>query len=312
LFAGSVFAQEGKTKQPIFKVTSFSSSMGFAGAITSNTDADYYGLQKAVENPDLFVDVTGFDNSGSYYYGGIGMYGGYYGGYSSGSGNGSFVFNLGLTPYSKKLGKYRNNRELRISVGSNFGIRNTFSFTDNNSFVIDTLKSINGNGFVYADSVINTNYYYSLEFTNISFGLSYIFKTNMERRVHLYAGIGVNYAIALKSVVDVSVDTYKSVNYYNQNESPSTDDPYWYYGDYNGTYNSSYSTTNLTNPMQFVRFYIPVGLSLLLSKKESSFFNHVNLYTELNPGVELQIIGLDKTYANPYIGVAFIGINYHW
>jgi len=32
----------------------------------------------------------------------------------------------------------------------------------------------------------------------------------------------------------------------------------------------------------------------------------------MNPGVELQIIGDDKTYANPYFGVAFIGFNYHW
>ena len=129
LFAGSVFAQESKTKQPIFKVNSFSTSMGFSGATTSNTEADYYGLQKAVENPDLFVDITGFDNTGNYYYGGIGMHGRYYSGYSGGSGNGSFVFNLGLNPYSKKLGKFRTNRELRISVGSNFGTRNTFSFT---------------------------------------------------------------------------------------------------------------------------------------------------------------------------------------
>ena len=64
--------------------------------------------------------------------------------------------------------------------------------------------------------------------------------------------------------------------------------------------------------MQFVRVYLPIGLSIRLSKKTESFFNHVDLYTELNPGVEIQMLSSDKTYANPYIGFAFIGFNYHW
>jgi hypothetical protein len=305
-------SQDANSKKPLFKVSSFSSSIGFAGVITSNTTEDYYGLQKAVRNPSLFVDVSGFTNNSSINssYGFNGSF--YNSGY--GSGNGSAVFNLGLTPYSRKLGKYRENRELRISVGSNFGTRNTFDFYDNNTFRIDTFQSINGNGIVYADSAIYSNYRYSLNFTSINFGVSYLFKTDLKRRVHFYAGGGVNYGIALNSTVDVSENIYKSVIYYNQFENPSQNDNNFYYydGNNNGSYTFRNSSTSLIKPMQFVRFYIPVGLSLRLSNKETSFFNHVDLYTEMNPGVELQIVGFDKTYANPYFGIAFIGFKYHW
>jgi hypothetical protein len=312
LFIEYLNAQEVKSKQPCFKVTSFSSTIGFAGAMTSNTESDYYGLKGAVENPDLFVDVTGFSSNNNYYDHGSSHDYSYDG--NGGSGNGSFVFNLGLTPYSKKLGKYRDNRELRFSVGSNFGSRNTFNYYDNISFVIDTLQSISGGGGnVYADSNINNYYTYTLNFSSINFGLSYLFKTDVKRRVHFYAGVGVNYDIALKSTVDVDHDTYKSVIYYNENQNPPGDDDTYYYNGYNnGSYSYNSSSTNLTKPMQFVRFYIPTGLKFRLSNKPTSFFNNVDLYTEMNPGVELQIIGDDKTYANPYFGVAFIGFNYHW
>jgi len=313
LMAGILQSQNQSSKKPLFKTSSFSSSIGFAGAMTSNTNSDYYGLQGAVEDPDLFTDISGFTNENGFYYPSSGYYGGYMGGPTIGGGNGSFVFNLGLTPYSKKLGKYRENRELRITIGSNFGTRNTFNYSDNVYIPIDTLQSINGSDVVYADSNIYRNYSYSLDFTDINFGISYIFKTDVKRRVHFYAGVGINYGIALRSTVNVYQDTYRSVYYYNQLNPPSENGKYYYdnYFNTNG-YTYEYSQTNLKNPMQFIRAYLPLGLSLRLSNKEKSFFNHVNLYTELNPGVEVQIIPNDKTYANPYFGVAFIGFSYNW
>lgn len=312
MLAGFANAQVENSKHPLLKVTSFSSSMGFSGALTSNTDDDYYSLQGAVSNPDLFVDVTGFSKDGSTWNSnGMQYYGP--GGFSyGGSFSGSLLFNLGLNPYSKKLGKYRENRELRFSAGGNIGVRNTFNYYDNNTFVIDTFQSVNGNGVVYADSSINNNYYYELNFTEINFGFSYLFKTDVNRTVHFYTGVGINYGIAIKSIASVSQYTYRSVYYYNEFDKPSEDETAFYGNINNNGYSDSYSTTNLKNPMQFVRAYLPIGISIRLSKKATSFFNHVNLYTELNPGVEVQLLSPDKTYVNPYIGFAFIGINYHW
>lgn len=304
-------AQEATTKQPCFRVSSFSASLGFPGAMTSNTNSDYYNLKAAVEDPGLFVDVTGFSKSDNDWTSN-GMHFGP-GGFSyMGSFSGSMAVNLGLTPYSKKLGKYRENRELRFTITGNTGVRNSFNYYHNNTFVIDTFQSVSGNGTVYADSSIFSNYYYELDFTELNFGLSYLFKTDVNRRVHFYAGIGINYGIALKSTVSVSEYIDRSIYYYNQYNKP-TEDESGIYGfiDDNG-YSDNYYDTKLTNPMQFVRAYIPFGLSLRLSKKEASFFNHVDLYTEFDPGIEFQLIGSGTSYANPYFGFAFIGFNYHW
>jgi hypothetical protein len=309
LFIGFASAQDVNPKHPCMKVTSFSSSIGFSGAMTSNTDEDYYILKDAVENPDLFVDIKGLNggSNSSWNYNDM-----YYNNYGSGSGGGNLVFSLGLTPYSKKLGKYRDNRELRFSVGGSLGTRNSFYYYDDYSFVIDTFQSINGSGVLYADSSISKHYSYSLEYSEINFGLSYLFKTDVNRKVHFYAGIGANYGIALRSAVSVVEDTYRSVYYRNEYDSPS-DGGYTYSGYYDPyAYSYNSPTTNLKSPMQFMRAYIPLGLSLNLCKKPDSFFHHVDLYTELNPGVEFQILSPDKTYANLYMGAAMIGFNYHW
>jgi uncharacterized protein (DUF736 family) len=311
LIIGFVNAQDVSPKHPCFRVSSFSSSLGFTGAMTSNTNADYYSLQGAVEDPDLFVDITGFKkSSNSWNSNGMQMGPGSisYGG----SFNGSLAFNLGLTPYSKKLGKYRENRELRLTVGSNMGVRNSFDYYDNNTFVIDTFQSVNGTGVVYADSSIYNSYNYKVDFTEINFGFSYLFKTDVNRVVHFYTGIGMNYGIALRSTVSVSQYTNRSVYYYNEYNKPNENEAGFYGNMNNNGYSDSYSDTKLKSPMQFVRAYIPIGLSIRLSKKTESFFNHVNLYTELNPGVEIQMISSGKTYANPYIGAGVIGFKYHW
>jgi hypothetical protein len=139
-----------------------------------------------------------------------------------------------------------------------------------------------------------------------------LFKTDVNRRVHFYAGIGANYGIALRSDVSVYEDVYRSVYYYNEYDKPSEDEIYFYNHANNYNYTYSTSTTSLKSPMQFARIYIPLGLSLNLSKKPASFFSHVDLYTELNPGVEFQIVSSAKTYANPYFGVGFIGFRYKW
>jgi hypothetical protein len=314
LIAAFTSAQEKTTKTPCLRVSSFSSSLGFSGALTSNTTSDYYTLKNAAENPDLFIDITGFSETGP----GWGYNGVYFNGMSGfaysggGSGNGNLMFNLGLTPYSKKLGKYRENREIRLSIGGSLGTRNNFYYYDNNTFVIDTLQSINDDNTVYADSSIQKHYNYALDFSEINFGFSYIFKTDVNRTVHFYTGAGFNFGITLMSDVSVYEDVYRNVYYYNENDKPSEDDV-WYYNTTNSNgYTYFSSKTNLKNPMMFARIYIPLGLEVRLCKKSTSFFSHVDLYTELNPGVEFQILSGAKTYANPYIGMAFIGFRYHW
>jgi hypothetical protein len=283
--------------------------MGFGGAMTSDTDEDYYTLKNASNDPDIFVDIEGMENQSSEWSTGYEF--DYNMGYvSSGTGNGSFLVNLGLTPYSKKMGKYNEQRELRISLGANFGSRNSFTYYDNNTFVIDTFQSVTTGEVIYADSSIRKYYYYTLDFSEINFGASYVFKTDVNRTFHFYAGAGVNYGITLKAEVNMDENAYRSVYYYNQFNKPSEDD-YVAYGD-QVDFTANSSSSGLKGPVHFVRAYIPLGVSLRLSKKPASFFNDVNLYSEWNPGIELQMLSGEKTYANPYIGFALIGVKYRW
>lgn len=311
LIASLSFSQDKSTKPACFKVSSFSTSIGFAGALTSNTRSDYYTLKNVAEDPSIFIDITGMkDNSGSWGYSGMyPMEGFYYTG--NGSGNGNLLFNLGLTPYSKKLGAYRENRELRFTLGGSLGSRNNFFFYKNDFTPIDTFQSVSGGGVVYADSLVTKHYSYTLNFSEVNIGFSYLFKTDVKRVVHFYTGAGFNYGITLRASVDLNEDSFRSIYYYNENNKPSDEDNnYWYGENYKSSYNST--KTNLTGPMQFVRVYIPLGISIRLSKKQTSFFNHVNLYSEFNPGVEFQFLAGEKTYANPYFGFGFIGIRYKW
>ena len=286
-------AQDNAGKKEGWKVTSFSVSMGFAGVYLTNTNTDYDNMKNSVEDPDLFVDPSGF-NSDQFY--------------PSGGGNGSFRINMGLTPYSKKRGEYRNNRELRFSVGSNFGRRHSFSFYQNESFPVDTFHSVNGKPDIYADSAHYTSSYYDERFTDLNFGISYLFKTDVRKRVFLYTGIGGEYGITLNYYV--TADYYESSSiYYHDGNTSENIYPYNYYsGDYD--YNSSNNTTKMKNPAQFIRAYIPLGIDFRFSNN-NSFFKHVHIYTELNPGIEFQILA-GQTGVNPYFGVALVGLRYKW
>jgi hypothetical protein len=307
------FSQEKPAKPACLKVSSFSSSIGFSTALTSNTNEDYYTLKNTVENPDIFIDLTGYKTGDPEW--AIGMFYGDFTGFSyqsSGSGNGNLLFNLGLTPYSHKLGKYRDNRELRFSLGGNLGTRNNFYYYQDNQFLVDTYMSENGD-IVNGDSIVQKYYSYSLDFADINIGFSYLFKTDVSRRFHFYTGIGANYGISIRSSVTCYEDVYRSEIYYPEIIKPTESDIDHYLSNEDNYDHSSTSwVTSQKSPMQFARIYIPLGMELKLSKKPESFFNHADLYAELNPGVEFQVWTGEKTYADPYFGMAFIGFRYHW
>src|SRR5210317_1570094 len=117
----AITAQESTT--PIFKTSSFGSSMGFVGSFISNTTSDYYSLAGNVGDANMFVDIENWEAS-KYNYG-VG-------------GNGDLQFYLGLTPYSKKSGEYRKDRELRLNFGFSFGARRTFSYYNRDTFTFDS------------------------------------------------------------------------------------------------------------------------------------------------------------------------------
>jgi hypothetical protein len=294
----SVNAQE--EKKGGMKVSSVGFSFGFAGAGTANTNEEFINLKNATNNPDLFIDPDEY-NVSQYNFG--------FGG------NVSPKVYLGLTPYSKKKGEYNYNQELRFSIGTGAGIRRMFNYYRYDNFRIDTLQSINNDNQVYADSSIYDRYIYQETFNEFNFGVSYLWKTPFERRFQFQAGAGLEYAYAFRSYVRVENLNEKKVYYYDPNDPPVFDEPDYVwanYGDDDFEGTTTTQNTNLSGSMHFVRATIPLGVNFRIARKEQSFFNKAYLWAEMNPGVEWQMVANDKTYVNPYFGIAWIGFTYRW
>ncbi|MCF6171285.1 MAG: hypothetical protein L3J31_03975 [Bacteroidales bacterium] len=292
------YAQDTQQNQTGWKINSFGLGFGFSGVFVPATISGYEDLKNSSGNPELFVDPSQYDTFNNY---------------SDFGGNVSPKIYIGITPYSKKKGTYRTNRELRIGIGSNFGVRRYFDFYQSESFVVDTFQSVNGNPDIYADSVAQHAASYSENFFDLNVGISYLFKTDAAKRVHLYAGLGAEYGITLSYFVTVEQYESHSLSYYEQGKKPDEESAPYYYYYYGSEYNSTYSSqkTNMKNAAHFVRTFIPMGINFRISNN-NSFFKHVNIFSELSPGVEFQIVPNDQTYVNPYFGVALVGFVYRW
>lgn len=293
VFIGYLQAQTNNEEKKKCKITAFNISMGFSGVFAPNTIEDYYSLKNSIKKPDLIVNPSGMQNN--HYY-------------TSMSGNASPKISIGITPYSKKRNEYRENRELRIGVGFNFGNRRWYSFYGKESVPFDTLQSTSDNTQVYADSVFVRAYDYSENFVDFNVSISYLFKTDVQKRVYLYAGVGVEYGIALRYYL--SVKSYESdyVSYYVG--EPDFDDKYqYYYGKQNNS--GKHVDANMKGSAQFVRVFVPIGINFRISNN-NYFFKHLNIYSELSPGIEFQMVSGEKTFVNPYVGVALVGLSYRF
>lgn len=289
-------------RKPALKLTSFSFNFGFAGVATANTTEDYNNLKKSVNDPSLFIDASDYQYS-RYNYG--------FGG------NVNPKVSIGLSIFNKARGEYRNDRELRFSVGSGSGMRRNFNYYHYKNFVNDTFESANTGNVTYSDSVIFNRYIYSENYFDVNFGVSFLFKTPVERRFHFSAGAGIEYGIAIRSFVKVENYNDQFVYFYDNSNKPVFDEPDYEYNtfkyedDLDGVV-YTFENTNMKGNMQFFRTYLPLGINFRVSNNTNSFFNKVYLFGEMSPGIELQMVSNDKTYVNPYFGFVMLGFSYRW
>ncbi len=294
-----VFAFGQQEKKGMFKATSTGFSFGFAGAGTANTTEDYNNLAKSVVDKSYFIDPSDYN----------------YSNYNFGAGgNVNPKIYLGFSPWSDEKGEYRRDRELRLSIGSGSGIRRNFNFYKYDNFTIDTLMSPSTGRTVYADSSNYSRYLYAESYFDFNVGVSFIFKTNVERRVHFGAGAGIEYAFAFRSFVNIKKMEDRSIIYYDPANKPVMDEKDSFYDYYNDDFEGTTTSekVNMDGSLHFVRTQFPLSINFRVSNKTQSFFNDVYLFTEMSPGIEFQIVGGDKTYINPYFGVAMIGFSYRW
>ena len=273
-----------------FKVSSFNISLGTSRALLSSSISDYNNLKGMVEDPEIFIDPNDF--SENYFNQNL-------------SNAFSTKIQIGITPYSQKKGVLNKNREIRIGIGMNSGTRRSFSFIETETIVIDTFYSVNGNPNIYKESYSSTDYTYSEKYTELNFNIAYLFKTDVEKRAYFYAGLGAEYGITLQSYISLNhVKTTATI--YNPTET-------YPYG--NDSFSGSIyldgrsNQTNLISPTHFIRAHFPIGINFRISNN-NAFFKHLNIYSEISPGIEYQMASNNFSYINPYLGVAICGLSY--
>lgn len=273
-----------------FNISSFNISLGSSRASVSSSISDYYSLKEMVENPEVFIDPNDFSEN-------------YYG--QNFTDAFSTKIQIGITPYSKNKGAVNMNREIRIGVGMNSGTRRSFAFIESETMVVDTFYSVNGNPNIYQEVHTSNEYSYYEKYTELNFNLAYLFKTDVQKRVHFYAGLAAEYGITLQSYISVYHYETTATNY-----SHSENNPIGFYSySENCCLEGQSDQTKLINPTHFIRTYFPIGINFRFSNN-NAFFKHLNIYSEISPGIEYQIAPNKFSYINPYLGLATCGLSY--
>ncbi len=272
-------------------VTSFSIRPGFFMVAAATTVEDYNNLKSVSNAPSsVFIDALQYSSNTQ----------------MSGSGNAAFRVDIGLTPYCKKKGKLMENREIRFSIGADAGVRRNFIFYKREYLTDDTLFNNEGEPVMIQHKVSLDQHNYAENFVNLSVGVSYLFKTDTKKRLHLYAGVGMEYAVSIRSILK----TYAyndTTDEYNLTEYAYG---YWGSGMYNYYRNGTSTKYKMTGASHFIRGYLPAGIDFRFSNG-NNFFRHVHLFSEIQPGVELQITN-GVSMVNPYMGFVIAGLSYKW
>jgi hypothetical protein len=202
---------------------------------------------------------------------------------------------IGLNPYSKKLGDYNKKQELLIGLyysGSDIADINSMKYANT---VGDTFSF---NSVLYqTDTIARSEYSYRVAANVLGASVKYLFKTDPEKRFSLFTGVGINAAYAITAQIHerFTNDTAVVVNFYNTNP------------DINGFDNGSFlggSEEKISRKAKseiFASVFVPFGLNFRLCKTKE-VWNQMNLFIQGRVGLETEIIVKGATHLNPYMG----------
>lgn len=212
---------------------------------------------------------------------------------------------VGFSPYNSKSESYYNKRELKLGIGYNSGVRRSFNFFRNIEIPGDTFTSSNNN-IIYLDTLIYSNYDYFEVIDELEIGITYLYKTDPEKRISLHTGYGIGLGFSIYSGLNSS--NYDDTSLVFTTIIDGTE-----YSSYKAYDNNYYSSDNRdrnvkTKNSVFIRTYIPFGLNIRLSKKHD-ILNQMNLFFQTKFGFEYQQIIDDNNYLRPFYGFG-IGLKY--
>jgi hypothetical protein len=280
---------QGNTDSSRFKISAVNVDFGGNGVFAPLTTSDYIMLRNSAADQSQFI-TNPEDYTLEFFSGG----------------GGSFApsISIGLSPYSKKRGKYNHNQELRLKLGGGFGLRRSFVYSNEVKTPYDTLTSSAGNPDLFLDSVYFHNPSYAESIYELNIGATYLFKTNTAKRWHFYTGFGAEYGIAFQSYA--SIINNEGYYFTNGANSPNTSE---FYAFSNDNETQSYRSQLNTNS-HFLRFYVPLGINFRIANK-NEFWRHFNLYAQGSGGMELQFVSNGgDTYVNTFGAFAFFGVRY--
>ena len=252
LLFSQAHAQEEKT--PKWKPSYFNTTIGgFSGSGDLFTKDDFIRLapnEKQLKNDEL----TWYNYSSDY---------------------GS---NFGLSVEFSKLGKgqseYRKNQTLRFGLLYQSRQIASVSGSKYTSTPYDTLRSERDDYTLIRYDYSSASYYADYAFEELRLDVSYLFRTDEDRRFNLYTGFGLNIGSTFNSKI---TSTYSEYDYSSSNSYGG----YYGYGSSNG---SDYQTTKLKNKL-VLGAYVPLGVDVRWGNK-NTFFNRIHSTFELRPMFE--------------------------
>jgi hypothetical protein len=210
------------------------------------------------------------------------------------------ILEMGLNPWSKKLGEYNKKRELTIGLyysGSNLEDRfhESFTSTQGDTFTFNTIK-------YQTDTVARTTQSNVVKANVIGASIQYLFKTDPERRFSLFTGIGIDVAVSITARVHERYTKDSAVVLSFSGTNPDLIGNYEFdKGDFLG--NEEQRSSISSNPYVFTSVFVPFGVNFRLCKKKD-IWNQMSLFMKGNMGLEAEMVVGGKPHFNPYMGCA--------
>jgi hypothetical protein len=192
----------------------------------------------------------------------------------------------GSSYQSLQLGLTFNNKANPLwRIGISHGSSNSFSagFSKDTYTPYDTLTSSQTGEQFYVDSVHSENYFMDYRSQQLRIESSLIYRTNVEKRWSVYAGIGASLGISYNAHTHIS---YSTSDYVSSN--------------YSSTYSSNYYdvTEHFRNKMNVSSsVFVPMGIDFRIGKNKE-FWKRLHVYYEMKPSLSFLSVPELRTFTS--------------
>jgi len=227
----------------------------------------------------------------------------------SGKNNGNNMMNVsqinvgvGFSPYSKKLGDYNRKMELKFGLSFANGGWGAKSIEESATKAGDVF--ISPNGAIFSDTISLTTTRDAYEMNVLGLDVSFLGRTNQDKQLSLFAGIGLNAGFSITSDLMTVIHNTQDIVY--------TIDGYEISGPENNYFNHAEKTDMSeikTANSLMLRVYAPFGLDVRLSKKHR-ILSKFHIYMQGQIGADYQqLTDGSKYYIRPSVGMG-LGLKY--